>query len=76
MSAISLAGRFAQALARAEGRHHISVCLGLWYEGGHPWWKGRVGDSGSERARLSATPEGMVMDQISGFVLTQPAAKG
>lgn len=81
-STISLTDRFAQALAHAEGRYHISICLGLWYEGGHPWWKGRVGDSGSKHARLRATPEGMMMHhyccfshQTSNFILIQPAAK-
>lgn len=43
----------------------VSACFFLWYEGGHPSWKGRLGGSGSECAWLSTTPEGMLMDNIS-----------
>lgn len=62
---MSLTDKFRKALASAEGRCDISLLLILWYDGGHPSWKGRLGDSGSKCAWLSTTPEGMLMDNIA-----------
>lgn len=61
---MSLKDKFTQALACSEGRCDINLFLILWYEGGHPSWKGSLGNSGSECAWLSTAPEEMLMDNI------------
>lgn len=64
---MSLTDKFTQALALAEGKCDISLFLIPWYEGGHPWGKGRLGYSGSGCAWLSTTPEGMLMNHHCCF---------